>query len=235
MRDSRWTRCIAIVGSGVSTTADRVLRKTQTPVRLVGEDVVGNPSLLVLAPEPTESVCRRLAEQLDVEIRYRNLKKIGVLEFLAPLGRVSEGLIPANYPKYCTSEVRAALAELSSSSYGVVTETALNSAAKNIIRVEEIGDPVTLGRLGSRAGGMDAVIIGTLRKRGRKLHVQCELVTTVDGESLVSPSSVLPLSEDGLGDWGEAFDNTDNQPNLLYRPGVNLSTGACLDGHGVNP
>jgi hypothetical protein len=53
------------------------------------------------------------------------------------------------------------------------------------------------------------VVLGALRRRGRVVQVQCELVATADGKSLVSPSGVLPLSEELQGDNGASFDNRD--------------------------
>ena len=221
----------------VTKTAQQVFKRPQTPVRRINEDITGDPVLLTLRPEPPESLCRRLAGQLDLEIRSRGLKNVGVLEFMAPVGNVAGGLVQANFPRYCTSEVQASLSDLSGDQYRVLDDATMGQASKGV-RVEEVGDPISMRRLSERAGGLDAVIIGTLRKRGRKLHVQCELISTSDGNTLIAPTGVLPLSEDLLGDIGGSFDNRDNDQSEVFRPDtpfdpdrVDLVLEAMHEGH----
>lgn len=202
----------------VSQTVRQVFSCSQTPVRMIGGDVQGVPTVLTLRPEPPESLCRRLAEHLDLEIRHRQLKKVGVLEFLQPLRR-TEGLTAANLPAYCAEQVRAALQGLATGSYLVLDDAAMKQATKGVA-VEAIGDPLAMRELRERTGGLDAAITGSLRRRGNKLHVQCDLVATADGASLTSPSGVLPLSEDLLADNGASFDNRQRPDGSPYAPVV---------------
>lgn len=190
----------------VSRTVTQVFGDSQSPVRLIGGDVEGVPVVLSLRPEMPESLCRRLAEHLDLEIRRQKLTKVAVLEFLQPLGR-AEQLASANLPGYCAEKVRAALVTLAGSSYVVLDAQAVQKSCGKAIEVEAVGQPQAMQRLRSEAGGLEALVVGTLRRRGTKMHVQCDLVSTTDGSSLVTPSGVLPLSEDLLGDTGASFDN----------------------------
>jgi hypothetical protein len=48
------------------------------------------------------------------------------------------------------------------------------------------------------------------------MTVECELMATADGSSLVKPSGLLPLSEEGLGDEGLSFDNRNRPPGGPY-------------------
>jgi hypothetical protein len=188
--------------SRVAQTAPKLFKKTQTPVRLIGGDVTGTPVVLTLLPEPPESLCRRLAEHLDLEIRSRGLKSVGVLEFLMPLGK-TEGLGPANLPAYCAAQVRNALAKLAGTTYKVLEEETIKAAAKTL-RVQDLGDPDALKKL-----GVDSIVTGTLKRRGKAMMVQSELVQASSGDSLVKPSGLLRLSEELLGDNGSSFDNRD--------------------------
>jgi hypothetical protein len=202
----------------VTTTVDRVFGAAQHPVRLQAGEVEGVPDVLALVPEPPETLCRRLAEHLDIEIRHRKLQRIGVLEFLQPLGR-TEGLAASNLPAYCADHVRRALDELAGGAYTVLDEAKMREAAKGV-RLEAVGEPEQMQPLRQRAGGLDAAVIGSLRKRGPKLHVQCELVDAATGNSLVAPTSVLPLSEDLVGDAGVSFDNRERPSGGPYETQV---------------
>jgi hypothetical protein len=193
----------------VPRTAREIASATQTPTRIVGADVEGTPHLLTLLPEQPETVCRRLADQLDLEIRRAKLKKVGVLEFIVPLAKV-EGLARANLPQYCAERVRLALAEAAAGDYEVLTAEQMQAAGKGIT-VEQIGEPAAMTRMNQKVG-LDAVIAGSIKRRGSKLHLQCDLVATMSGDSLVKPAGVLPLNEELLADAGASFSNRD-RPN----------------------
>ena len=184
--------------------------RTQTPVRNIGLNVAGPQEVLSLRPESPESLCTRLAAHLDLEARLRKLKKIGVLEFLEPYGKV-EGLARSNLPAFCSERVRAELARLAGKSYVVLDSEQLRQATQGM-KVADLGDPEAMRGLSAQGTGLDSVVSGVLRRRGRTLNLQCDLVSTVDGESLVRPGGVLPITESILGDDGHSFDNR-NRPN----------------------
>jgi uncharacterized caspase-like protein len=188
----------------------------QTPVRIIGADVAGIPSLLTLRPEAPESLCRRLADHLDQEIRGRKLAKVGVLEFAVPLAKV-EGLARANLPGYCAEQIRKTLAGLAGGTYVVLQPDQMSAAARGV-RVEEIGDPQKMQEM--EKVGLSAVVTGTIKRRGDKLHVACDLVATKSGDSLAKPAGVLPLSEEIAADNGASFDNRDRPNGSPYAPEV---------------
>jgi hypothetical protein len=200
----------------VSSTAEKVFALEQNPVRFGKAE--GTPVVLALRPEAPESLCRRLAEHLDLEVRHRRLKKVGVLEFLQPLGK-AEGLSRADLPAYCAERVRLALAALAGKAYQVVDAEAMRGAVRGL-RVEQVGTPQAMRVLGKGAGGLDGVVLGTIRRRGAAWQVQCDLVATKDGSSLVTPSGMLPLSEDLLGASGLSFDNRDRPSGAPHAPKV---------------
>lgn len=191
----------------VSNTVAQVFHDRQNPAIYPVES--GFPTVLSLRPEPPESLCRRLAEHLDLEIRRSKLKRIGVLEFLQPIGW-TEALAAANLPAYCAAQIREQLGKLSDGDYEVLSEAATKDATKGV-RIESLGDPQRMQPL-RRDQHIDALVTGVLRRRGRNMNVQCDLVSTADGNSMVTPSGVLPLSEDLIGDTGASFTNA-NRPN----------------------
>ncbi len=184
----------------VSSTAAQVFGFQQNPAMYPLDS--GFPVVLTLRPEPPETLCRRLAEHLDLEIRRRKLGKVGVLEFLQPMGR-TEALAAANLPAYCAERVHVELKKLADDAYCVLSTDSLSKAAKGL-QVEALGNPARMEPL-RRDEGIDALITGVLRRRGTNMNVQCDLVSTEDGASLATPSGVLPLSEDLVGDCGGSF------------------------------
>ncbi|MBI1902422.1 MAG: caspase family protein [Planctomycetia bacterium] len=206
-----FTEVHSYAGERVTTTAEQVLRKPQTPVWLTGGSIEGVPVVLTLRAEPPESVMRRLAEHVDLEIRRQKLKKVGVLEFGTPAGQLAQ----ANLPSICAEEMRKSLARMCGGDYAVLDADAMRQAAKGA-RVDDVGDPPAMRRLGQQGGGMDAVVWGTVQRGGRKLHVQCFLNSTQSGDRLLAPAGVIPLSEDLLADNGASFDNRERPPGSPY-------------------
>ena len=191
----------------VSGTVDKLFGRSQTPVRMIGANVSGVSPVLTLLPEPPDSLLKRLAQQLDLELRLRKVKKVGVLEFVVTLGK-AEKLSQSNLPKYCAGKLRQLLGDLADGAYQVVDDTKLGPASRGLTW-DDVGDPAAMKKLGASAGGMEAVLTGTLRRRGTKLRVQCDLVDVANGDSFAKPVGVLPLSEDLLGDLGYSFDTGD--------------------------
>jgi uncharacterized caspase-like protein len=206
----------------VTETADKLLGVKQTPVRFIGGDVAGTPVVLTLQPEPPETLCRRLAEHLDVEVRGQKLKKVGVLEFLMPLGN-AEGLASVPLPAWCAAKVRAQLGTLAQGIYTVLDEAGTREAAKSL-RLGDIGNPDAMKRL-----GVEALVTGTLKQRGQAVHLQCELVRVRDGESLVKPGGVLPLDTRLLADLGRGGDHRPPDVEPRPRPNVRPPAHPLLD------
>ena len=192
----------------VKETASRVFEREQTPVRMIGAGSTGVPVLLNLLPEPPDSLCGRLAAHLDLEIRTRKLKRVGVLEFIEPLARV-ERLAQSNLSAYCAEKVRTELIRLSGgTAYQVMDGEEFRQASKGM-EIVDVGEPDAVHRLAEQAGGLDAVILGEIRRRGQAMHVVCDLIETTGGNSLVRPSGLMPLTESLLVNAGESADNRD--------------------------
>ena len=190
----------------VTKTVSQMLGgRTQTPVRQVGVGVVGVTDVLSLLPESPESLCARLAAHLDLEIRLRKLKKVGVLEFLEPYGQV-EGLARSSLPAYCSERLRQDLSRLAVGGYTVLDGPQFRKLVRGM-PIADVGDPRAMQRLARQGGDVDAVISGTLRRRGQTMALACEMIATRSGDTLASPSGKLPLSETLLADDGFSFDN----------------------------
>ena len=101
-------------------TVDEVFKQKQTPMRDVSS-VAGTPVLLSLNRELPETLCRRLAWLLNLEIRDRKLKKVGVFEPTRP-GQDGDRLASENLPAYCSGKIRENLTELAGGTFAVATE-----------------------------------------------------------------------------------------------------------------
>jgi hypothetical protein len=200
------------------TVAQMLGEPSQTPVRQIGVGVVGPTVVLELLPESPESLCARLAAHLDLEIRLRKLKKVGVLEFLEPYGQV-EGLAQSSLPAYCAERVSAELTRLAGTSYGVLEGPQFRQLVRGM-SIADVGDPNALQRLAQQGGQLDAVISGTLRRRGPAMALTCEMIATSTGDTLASPSGKLPLSESLIADDGFSFDNRSRADGLPFEARV---------------
>ncbi len=203
----------------------------QTPVRLVSLQTEGVPEVMSLLPEPPETACRRLAEQVDLSIRQYGLKRVGVLEFAMPQGN-DLALARANLPAFCADRIRVGLHTISDDFYTVVDSPTINKAvASQDFTLEDLGNPISLKSLGNKSEGFDALVWGTLRRRGGRIDLSLELIRVVDGQRLASPTSVLPLSEDLLGDLGVSFDNRDRPGGNPYASPVITSAMESAESH----
>lgn len=178
----------------------------QTPVRFINTDIEGDPVLLTLKPELPESLCRRLAEQLDLEIRRHGLKHVGVIEFVTVVGN-RDALAPAALPRFLAERVRINLATLSDNQHVVLEWNIVRKALseKNVV-LSDLGKPATMQQLGESLGQLDGIVWGRLDRRGSNVSVQCELLDR-NSQTLANPTGLLPLSEELQGDLGTSFDN----------------------------
>jgi len=151
-----------------------------------------------------EALCRRLAEDLNAEVRRKKLRKIGVLEFLRPHGPNMQ-LAAESLPRYCAEQIVGALKELSAGDYVVLGPQDMAVAMKGII-AEKSREPESLRQIAQKAGSADAIVFGLLRA-GANLTLRSELVATSDGAILGSGSGAVPLNEDLIADTGLAIDN----------------------------
>lgn len=190
--------------------------KDQTPV-MFGK-IEGDPVLLRLKPEQPETLCRRMAEHLDLEIRRRKLTEIAVVEFLQPLGQ-GEGLGAATLPAYCTAQVRTALRSLAGKDYRVWDEEQTTGRTGNLA-VRSLGNALAMKRLAAGQPPLEALVTGVLLPNGPDIQLTCRLYTTADGRMQEPFKGRLPLSEDLLADLGNSLDNSDRPAGSPHDIGV---------------
>jgi uncharacterized caspase-like protein len=182
------------VSERVRETAEQLMG-SQHPVRLNGANVTGAPLVLELQKEPPESLCPRLAAHMDLDIRRKKLKRVGVLEFVVKHG-ADERLATAISPAYYAELVQKTLRAQAGTDYAVLDMKKMQEKAKDL-RVEAVDDWRALQQLGEGRDGPDAVVVGTLRPlQSDKLELECLLQATASGETLARSSGVLPPSAD---------------------------------------
>ncbi len=177
--------------------------RDQTPV-MFGK-VEGDPVLLTLRPEPPETLCRRVAGHLDLEIRRKKLTEVAVVEFLQPLGK-GEGLGNGLLPGYCTAEVRSALRTLAGRDYRVWDEDRTSDRTRDL-SARSLGSPTAMKRLAEGQPSLQALVSGVLLPNGPDVQLTCRLYTTADGRMQEPFTGRLPLSEELIADLGNSVDN----------------------------
>lgn len=210
-------RLNAYVFERTDATANLDYGKDQRPV-LFGK-IEGDPVLLTLRPESPESICTRMAEHLDLEIRRSKFKRVAVAEFLQPRAD-GEGLGPANLPAFCAAQVRAALTKIRGDDYAVLDEAQTRERLAGL-KVASLGSPK--GMLALRGDGsapVDALVTGTLRPSGRYVQLDCRLYSAADGEFSEPFRGRLPLSEDALGDLGYSVNAVARPAGAPHDPAV---------------
>ncbi len=181
----------------VTRTAQARFGRPQTPVRIVRTGTRGVPTVQRLRPLGLKQVLADMAEQLSWSLDARGLAKVGVLEFTndTPLGE----LLGAEFGllgRYCAEEIEARLTK-SGGSYSVVDRRKLAAAlAQRPLSIEQLGSTDALSALSERAGGMQAVALGTLRSRaGRVVTLQCKLLATNTDDLVTSVGGTAWLNE----------------------------------------
>jgi hypothetical protein len=200
----------------VTETARTFFRTPQTPA-LLGT-LEGTQVVLSLRPEAPESLCRRLAEHLDLEIRRKKLKTVGVLEFTQPLERV-QGLAHATLPADLAGDVQKALDGLPGREYKVLDFEAFRKSVKGV-QVVDLGNEEAMAGLKKTTPELDGVIHGLLEPSGKNMRLECKLWGVPGGKRLANPSGVLYLNEDLLAGLGASFCNADRPPGGPYKPEV---------------
>jgi hypothetical protein len=190
--------------------------KDQTPV-MFGK-VEGDPVLLTLKPEQPETLCRRLAEHLDLEIRRKKLTEVAVVEFLQPLGS-GEGLGSGTLPGYCTAQVRAALRPLAGKDYQVWDDDRTAARTRDL-STRSLGNLRAMRQLAAGQPPLSALITGVLLPNGPDIQLTCRLYTTADGRMQEPFTGRLPLSEDLVADQGYSVDNAKRPTGSPHDPKV---------------
>ncbi len=186
----------------VSQTARVVFERDQTPMRINSPSVGGNPVMLSLQPEKPETVCRRLAEELDLEIRRHNLSRVLVLEFHNNTSELEN--VPLN--RYCSELISSELRSLANGAYLIATQEDLAKSMSEqhfTFGPKDTGNPLKLSRLKEHLG-VDGVVSGPIERAGYALLLESRLYS-LDGTKLTSPTGRLPLCLTTLADTGTSI------------------------------
>ena len=184
----------------VKDSVEKAYHQDQEPVRGINQQVSGDPVLLTLRPERPDTLCRRLAAEVDVEVRARKLRRVAVRRFTPPVLR-DEELAGANYTVLMAEKVRAALAELARVAPRYEVSAALLPGFGGDVTRD--GD-LLRARAGSAPGGpIDALVDGTLKRTAGKLQVACDLILVDGAGSVAQFTSRMPsLRPEDYGDAG---------------------------------
>jgi uncharacterized caspase-like protein len=210
------------VHRAVTRSAKAKFDRTQTPVRIVRSGTPGVPEVLRLRPQPLKTVLRDVAEQLADAMQQKRLAKVGVLEFLndTPSGEMlgaSFGLLG----RWCGDQLEHELRDVGEGRFGVVDRRRLLSALEQQhFAINDLGSGAALKRLGQSAGGMPAIVVGTLRSRhGQMVQLQCKLLETMSDEPAGSAGGAAALNESEWAMLGRsaAIRPDDRKPTLALQ------------------
>ncbi len=202
------------VSERVTAVSRTLFDREQTPVRY--GQVKGDPPVLVLAPEAEGTFCRRIAEDLDADIRGQKVKSVGVFEFYLPRGRDDDELGRAPLTRVLAERVQGHLKELAGAAYTVVSVEDMAKSAKDV-SVEKVRQPAQLRAIG-RNGKAEAIVFGVIRQLPERYSVECKLIRASDGEGIGEAGGVLALKAERLGDFGQSLDLRDTAAGGPFDP-----------------
>lgn len=190
----------------VRDSVEKTCHQDQNPVRAINQQIQGDPILLTLRPERPETLCRRLAAEVDVEIRARKFRRVALRRFAPPVLKDDE-LAGANFTSLMPEKIRAALADFAKVAPGAyeVADGLLPGFGQDTTR-----DADRLQAKAARApgGAIDALIDGSLRRTAGKLQVACDLIEVAGAGSVAQFSSRMPsLRPEDYADVGVSFDS----------------------------
>jgi len=147
----------------------------QTPV-FKSVDVPGIPVVINLQPETQQELYKRLAEDLDVEIRESKLKQVGICDFTAPL---QEKELEGGLPARCAARLHTNLEKLQkNAAYGIVSSDEIMAAARRLgIEPRDLGEAKNVRKLRKEFPDLGAVICGSLSMREQNVYVRCKFVS----------------------------------------------------------
>lgn len=184
----------------------------QTPVRIVRPGVDGVPVAVKLVPQRLETVLEDIAVRLSERISSRGIGRVGVLEFVdatesGELLGVRYGLLG----QWCSESLHDRLLRLAGDRYTMVDRRRLKEAlARERFTVESLDDAGRMRSLSRSAGGMPAVVIGSLsggiRLEGRDagaavVRIEARLSGTEQSDEFERAAGLAYLDE---SDWAMA-------------------------------
>lgn len=212
------------VSRRTQNAVEKVYRRTvdQEPVRGISTRVGGDPVVLSLRPEERDSLCRRIAYHLDLDIRANGLKRVAVREF-SDLRSRQEPLAGANATVNFAQAIRHQLEVLSRGMPPYTVDPELAKGFGTQTREDVRSFQEQAGRL-----NIDALVDGSLRimEPNHILGVECRL-TGKAGDELVRPSGLLRMSIDTYADAGVSYTLVSQRHTL--QPDERLAAGPRFD------
>ena len=195
----------------VSDTAKNHLGREQTPVRIVRTGTRGVPAIVYLKPTTLRQALYDMATEISWALEEQKADKLAVLEFAGD-SAVGE-LFGADFGvlgRYCASQIEEHLLRLAADSYSVVDRRQVQRLlADNGISIDDLGSADTLQRLSEQAGGLQALLSGTLQSRaGRVVHMKCQLNRVGDQSLMAVAGGVAHLNESEWAMLGRSVDTT---------------------------
>jgi len=184
----------------------------QTPVRIVRPDVDGVPVAVKLVPQKLTTVLDDLALRLSERISARSIGRVGVLEFVD--ATESGELLGVKYGvlgQWCAESLHERLLRLAGDRFTMIDRRRLKEAlARERFTVESLDDAGRMRSLSRSAGGMPAVVIGSLsggiRLEGRDagaavVRIEARLSGTERSDEFERAAGLAYLDE---SDWAMA-------------------------------
>ncbi len=212
----------------VSDRSER-LGGRQTPVRIYRAGVDGVPLVARLVPQPLDTVLDDIAGRLADRIVDKKIHRVGVIEFvdateagkLMGVGYVALG-------KYCAEGIQRRLVEMAGDRFGVIDRHRLLEAIRTTrLTPENLADAGRMEALSRSAGGMPAVVLGSLRGNvkldGRDagkaiVQIEARLTETEGSDDQGTAAGVAYLSESEWAMTGASVDVDPEDRNT--RPAV---------------
>ncbi len=210
----------------VRSTADTRFRRPQTPVRIVRTGVTGVPNIVKLQPQPLKTVLADMAEQLAITLGERQIKRVGVLEFIDE-SKLNNELLGGDFGllgKLCSQELESSLiAQSEGGQFRVVDRKRLQQAMKDQhFQLKDLSSTVKLVSLSRSAGGLPVLATGSFKGRsGRIINLKCKLQSTESDDVIGEAGGTVALTEEQWAMLGRstAVRPEDRRPELVQEGG----------------
>ncbi|HET6882624.1 MAG TPA: caspase family protein, partial [Pirellulales bacterium] len=195
------------VSRSVTRTADARFSRPQTPVRIVRSGIRDVPAVLHLQPQRLKTVLADMAELLAETLDERRVKSVGVLEFINDTRRGE--MLGADFGplgKWCAAEFERQLGDAGAGKFGLIDSRRLqNALSKQSFKLDDLASSDKLRKLSVSAGGMPALVLGTLKARtGDVIHLQCKLEQTEGVEKLAEVGGTARITESEWAMFGHS-------------------------------
>lgn len=197
------------VSARVTHTATVRFPRSQTPVRIIGPQVTGSPTVVTLDPQPLRKLLTNMADHVAILLSEHRINKVGVLEFtddsqLRDVLGGSFGLLG----KFCGDELERQLVMLGQDAgFRIVDRNQLRDAILNQggLKLDDLSSRTRLVSLSKDTGGMQVLALGGIRNRqGRIIRLHCEIKELRSGDLLGVTGGTATLSENEWAMLGQS-------------------------------